>query len=752
MGYHLGPMLRVCGFALLLTACPAGLGAQGQCEPSIEPPTQLLFAPLGQTVSTHVTFKNPRPVPMLVRRLALEPDDVFTFADERRDLLVPAGTCAKPGSVRLQLDFTATRLASRQATLSGAFGDDFAIVLRASGTGPRLELPETVSFGSMSLFDEPATRSLFLRNVGTVDSVVQVSLATPRALNDTTEADELCAGRLQAGQCTRTLNLAVTREATVPLVLSPKTPGEKAWEVPVSSDEPRAPPRIVRVVGQVVDTSECRLRATPDRLIFGLVPLDRRVIAVANVGTGPCLISRPRVEGNRGFALGTAATSSRLEPGGALTFELSATFVSADDLSGATFVLDAPRPAQRTFVVPLSIVLGDPACLTLPERIDLGRAELGCVSRPATVNLYNTCRVPLVVRGLGTSGPFVTRQQFFVPDGGVVLQPGASPQRVEVVYVGQADSGVETGALTIGLVGAQRVVPLAGLAEPRAETLERFQLAQRPRTDLVFIFEEGPSFVRHHQDVRLNLAGAREAFDPASVSVRVAVTTTDVSSMGLQGRFRRTDGGAAWATSDDVDFRASFDALTALADAGATQTSCLEAAARSVSPPLSTDPQANAGFRREGVPLALICITDDVERSTTPELWRSTLRSLDAGVSYSVFGPFDPACTSTVDDGGHRLSTDAFGGWTNSLCNSWGFDFSRSSFGVRDTFFLSGRPDRASAPITVEVDGVALSASQPDGGVTWEYVEAANLIRIPGLAALPRDARELVVRYRQACR
>ena len=753
--YHVGSVLRVLLVAvtLVLTACPGGLGAQGACEPTIEPPTQLLFAPLGQTISTHVTFKNPGPVPRFVQRLALEPDDVFAFVDERRDRLVPAGTCAKPGTVRLQLDFTATRLASRQATLSGTFVDDFAIVLRASGTGPRLEVPETVSFVPMSQFDEPATRPLSLRNIGTVDSVVQVALSAPRAGNETTTADELCVGRLEAGQCVRTANVAVTREATVSLTLSPKTAGEKSWEVLVSSDEPRAPPRTVRVVGQVVDTSGCQLRATPDRLTFGLLPLERRVIAVENVGTGPCLVSRPRIEGNRGFSVSAPAAAARLEPNAMTSFEVTAAFASAADLSQATFVLDAPRPAQQTLRVPLTIVLGDPSCLTLPDRLDLGRAELGCVSRPATVSLYNTCRVPLVVRGVSTTGPFVTREQFFVPDGGVVLQPGEAPQRIEVVYVGQADSGVEAGALTIGLAGAQRVIPLAGLAEPRAETLERFELPQRPRTDLVFIFEEGPSFVRHHREVRQQLEVVRETFNPTSFSARVAVTTTDVSSTGARGRFRRTDGGAAWAASDDQNFAASFDALTALSDAGATQTSCLEAAARSVSPPLSTDPQGNAGFRREGVRLALICVTDDVERSPTPETWRDSLRSLDAGVSYSVFGPFQPGCSSRgVDDGGHQLSTDAFRGVTTSLCSGWGFDFGISSFGVRDTFFLSGRPDRGSAPITVQVDGVPLAPTEADGGVVWEYLDAPNAIRLPRLVALPRDSREFVVRYRQACR
>jgi hypothetical protein len=753
--YHSGPMVRLCvlGFALLLSACPGALGGLSQCEPTLEPPTQLLFAPLGQTLSTHVTFKNPTTVPMLVQRLALEPDDVFVFPDERRDLLVPPGTCAKPGTIRLQLDFTATRLASRTATLSGAFGDDFSIVLRASGTGPRLEVPETVSFVPMSLFDEPATRPLSLRNIGTVDSVVKVALSAPRAGNETTTADELCVGRLQAGECTRKSSLEVTREATVSLSLSPKTPGEKSWELLVSSDEPRAPPRRVRVVSQVLDTTGCLLRARPDRLTFGLLPVERRVIAVENMGTSPCLISRPRIEGNRRFWVSAPTTAARLEPRGMALFEVTATFASAADLSGADLVLDAPRPAQQTFRVPLAIVLGDPSCLTLPDRLDLGPAELGCVSRSATVSLYNSCRVPLVVRGVSTTGPFVTRAQFFVPDGGVVLQPGEAPQRIEVVSVGQADSGVEAGTLIIGLAGAQRVIPLAGLAQPRAETIERFELPQRPRADLVFVFEEGPSFVRHLSDVRQQLQVARETFNPTSFSARVAVTTTDVSNTGPRGRFRRTDGGAAWAASDDQNFAASFEALTTLSDAGATQTSCLEAAARSVSAPLSTDPQGNAGFRRDGVQLALICVTDDVERSASPETWRDTLRSLDAGVSYSVFGPFQPGCSSRgVDDGGHQLSTEAFRGVTTSLCSGWGSDFGSSSFGVRDTFFLSGLPDRGSAPITVQVDGVMLAPTEADGGLVWEYLDDQNAIRLPRLVALPRDSRELVVRYRQACR
>ncbi len=759
MRYHVGSVLRVLlvAVALLLTACPGGLGAQGQCEPTIEPPTQLLFAPLGQTISTHVVFKNPRPVPMFVQRLALEPDDVFAFVDERRDLLVPAGTCAKPGTVRLQLDFTATRLASRQATLSGTFVDDFGIVLRASGTGPRLEVPETVSFAPMSLFDEPATRPLSVRNIGTVDSVVKVALSAPRAGNETTTADELCVGQLQAGQCMRTSNLAVTREATVSLTLSPKTAGEKSWEVLVSSDEPRAPPRTVRVVGQVLDTSGCQLRATPDRLEFGLVPLERRVIAIENSGTGPCLVSRPRVEGNRGFSVSsTSGSSLTLEPAGTMTFELTAAFTSADDLSGAALVIDAPRPGQQSFSVPLSLVFASPSCLALTESLDLGSAQLVCSSRPAFAVLGNTCPIPLVVTGVSTTPPFAIRSQLNTADGGAILLPGGVAQTVGLVFRPGVDAGAATGTVTIDLVGGRRVTSLRATGEPRSIAVKTFEFSERPRAELLFVLDEKPSFVRHHRHVREQLSLVRDVLDVNAASFRVAVTTTDVGNAATRGRFRRTDAGAAWADSRDPRFTAVFDELTSLADAGATQTSCLEAAARAVSTPLSTDSQANAGFRRDGA-LAIVCLTDDTERSPTPDLWRGTLRSLDAGIgwlSYSVFGPFDPSCPSVaLDDGGHQVSIDTFGGVATDLCSPWVHEFQYSNWGPRTSFSLGEQPDLSWGPLIVEIDGVPTADRMLDGGVAWRYDGAANAIQVLDQSLLAGDEpRELTVRYWLGCR
>lgn len=758
--YHVGSVLRVLvvAVALLLIACPGGLGAQGQCEPTIEPPTQLLFAPLGQTISTHVVFKNPRPVPMLVQRLALEPDDVFAFVDERRDLLVPAGTCAKPGTVRLQLDFTATRLASRQATLSGTFVDDFAIVLRASGTGPRLEVPETVSFAPMSLFDEPATRPLSVRNIGTVDSVVQVALSAPRAGNETTTADELCVGRLQAGQCMRTSNVAVTREATVSLTLSPKTAGAKSWEVLVSSDEPRAPPRTVRVVGQVVDTSGCQLRATPDRLEFGLFPLERRVVAIENSGTGPCLVSRPRIEGNRGFSVAsTSGTSLTLEPAGTMTFELTATFTSADDLTGAALVIDAPRPGQRTFEVPLSLVFASPSCLALTESLDLGSAQLACSSRPAFAVLGNTCPLPLVVTGVSTTSPFAIRSQLNTSDGGAILLPGGVAQSVGLVFRPGVDAGVATGTVTIDVVGGQRVTSLRATGEPRSTAVEQFQVPQRPRADLVFVLEKGPAFVRHHRHVREQLSLVRDVLGMAAQSFRVAVTTTDIAAGGARGRFRRTDAGAAWADSRDPQFAARFDELTSLTDAGATQTSCLEAAARAVTPPLAADSLGNAGFRRDGA-LALLCVTDDVERTPGPDVWRNTLGALDGGIgwlSYSVFGPFDPGCPSVaLDDGGHRLTIGTFGGVATDLCSRWSSEFQFfSPWGPQTSYSLDDQPDLSWGPITVEVDGVRMADRMSDGGVAWRYDGAANAIRVLDPSVIAGDEpRGLTVRYWLGCR
>lgn len=760
MRYHVGSVLRVLlvAVALLLTACPSGLGTQGACEPTIEPPTQLLFAPLGQTLSTHVVFKNPGPVPRFVQRLALEPDDVFAFVDERRDLLVPAGTCAKPGTVRLQLDFTATRLASRQATLSGTFVDDFAIVLRASGTGPRLEVPETVSFAPMSLFDEPATRPLAVRNIGTVDSVVQVALSAPRAGNETTTADELCVGRLQAGQCLRTSNLAVTREATVSLTLNPKTAGEKSWEVLVSSDEPRAPPRAVRVVGQVVDTTGCQLRATPDRLEFGLFPLERRTIAIENSGTGPCLVSRPRVEGNRGFSVSSmSGTSLTLEPAGTMTFELTATFTSADDLSGAALVIDAPRPAQRTFEVPLSLVFASPSCLALTESLDLGSAQLACSSRPAFAVLGNTCPLPLVVTGVSTTPPFAIRSQLNTSDGGAILLPGGVAQTVGLVFRPGVDAGVATGTVTVGLVGGQRVTSLRASGEPRSIAVKTFEFSERPRVELLLVLDEKPSFVRHHRHVREQLDLVRNALVVNASSSRVAVTTTDVGNVSTRGRFRRTDAGVAWADSRAPRFTAVFDELTSLTDAGATQTSCLEAAARAVSTPLSTDSQGNAGFRRDGA-LAIVCLTDDTERSPTPDVWRGTLRSLDAGIgwlSYSVFGPFDPSCPSVaLDDGGHRLTVDMFGGIATDLCGRWSSEFQFSSnWGPRSSFSLGEQPDLSWGPLVVEIDGIPTADRMSDGGVAWRYDGAANAIQVMDQALLAGDEpRELTVRYWLGCR
>jgi hypothetical protein len=271
----------------------------------------------------------------------------------------------------------------------------------------------------------------------------------------------------------------------------------------------------------------------------------------------------------------------------------------------------------------------------------------------------------------------------------------------------------------------------AGVA-PRVQ-VDTFQFTQPRRNDVLLVLDDSPSFARQHAHVRDSLEANRR-YGWTGTRTRIAVTTTDVSDGGPRGRFRTTDAGARWAETTQSNFARDFDELTALSVTGAEHQSCLEAAARAVTPPWSVDPSANAGFMRPGVPLSILCITDDVDHTSTREAFRSSLLQLDAGLQYWVVGPIGSQCTvDAVDDGGYLADTSALGGGTEDICDWYGLYFGFGTRGPQTNFFLSNTP-RTSGSVTVEIDGLPVPSTS-DGGVNWSYDAAANAIRFSDLLA-----------------
>lgn len=726
---------------LLAVSCSGGVDLlKPECRSAATATADdVLFASLGATASTRVRFVNPLPLPLEVTKLELTEGAGFTFRDDRRALTVPGGSCPKPGIDELELDFTATRLAPSIANLTGFMGSDpFTVTLSGAGVGPLFEAQQALSFGPVET-GSTTTRNLALRNIGTVDSSLNVAIASPRAVSAGTSAEELCVGALVNGQCVATTRATVTREHALPLVLTPRTGGEKAWELTLTPDSRSATPVVVRVTARVLDTSGCQLTSSPLRLSFGLSAEERRLLSIVNAGAGPCLVTASRVEGNTAFTLLDApAPRTVLEPGDRTQVTVVAAFGPHTALANAAVVLEATPNALR---VPLGFDLGDASCLTLPTSIELPAAVAGCVSRPQSVHLANLCAKPIVLRGVSVTPPFAVSNVPVIPPAGLALQPGAPPVSIGLTLQGGADAGASAGALTID-VGQPRVVSLVGSTNARREVTDRFDLT-RPPADWVFVLDDSPAFAPHHQHVRRQLDLVGESLRPRAANARLAVTTT--SPGPAAGTFRALDGGARWLTSGGYAAN-GFLALTSLASSGSATPSCLEAAARSVTS-LAGDGGTNEGFHRSNAALVFVCVTGDVEHATTPAAWRAQLLATGPATSYSVVGPFLEDCpTAGRDDGGHVATVDALGGAAVDLCLPWANAFIPTSFGAQRRFPLTAYPD-LSSPLAVAFDGVPTPGQTADGGFAWRYEPFGNVLEVP----LEQDVAEISIRYRLTC-
>ncbi|MCU0700357.1 MAG: hypothetical protein MUC96_27930 [Myxococcaceae bacterium] len=741
-------MLVVLG---VLVGCQPAL--QDRCEPSIEPP-EGLEVPAGSASDVLVRFFNPTARPVRITQLEFEPTEAFSFRLEANDFTIAPGRCGAPGEVGLLVRF-APPLPGRYQTKLKLRLDDapVSVALGGVGTGPLPTVQSVVNFGLLSLSPSPVRR-LEVRNVGSPGTTLEAEVTSVTATTPNTSEQELCIGQFSLGACSPATRVTVARAATFSLVVNPTSPGDKAWDVEVraAADSFR-----VRVVAKVVSARTCQLEATPATLEFGamLAPQsETRSTVVRNVGTSPCLVLGVSTTDPQ-FSLVDWPTTAGLllDVGASLQVTVRASLRSARGAVGTlTFAL-ASDGASQPGAFDVALDANPPAsCLIVsPPILDFGVVSAGCLAPERLVTLANRCARTVLVSKLAVDSPFsLLAPGVQVP---LALAPGET-RSFTARFTPSSTAGNVSSVLRLALQDDIDVFfPLSVRVEPRPPQREVFAFDRRAVSDLVLVLDDSPSFARQHARTRVELDRLADvvARSITTLNARIAVTTTDVTSTGPRGRFRATDGGVRWASGDDPSFRATFGELTRLSTAGAEGQSCIEAATRALTGPLESDPQANAGFRRLSGVLSVLCVTDDIEHSANPALWRAQLQALDAGsrFSYSVIGPIDSTCpVDALDDGGtHAANVAPFSGLLGDICRPWPLRGPGSPPSRQTLFFLGSTP--VPGTLTVALDAVDLPAMS-NGRVNWRYDAASNAIRLePDILGL--DPPTLEVRYQPAC-
>lgn len=724
----------------LLTACE---GRGRECTFQLLVP-EGVSAPVEGATDFTVRFLNSSPKPVGIDALEVEGEG-FRVVSEARSFTLPRGSCEKPSEVGVVLQFAPSSVGRRAGALRFLRdGEPASVTLEANGLGPVLAASELVNLGLTGL--EPSfPKPLELMNEGTLGTSLEARLESLVPEGSNTTPDELCLGLVRDGQCVPGLPLSVTSRASVELVATPRTTGQKAWTVTFSAGTQR---RATRVIAEVVDTSHCQLESSVTELTFPMVLAPERSVqhvTFTNAGSGPCVL--------RGATVSAAfrvfgRPPFRLEAGDSFELAVETSLQRPGSARGRLELAVATSVSSQLRVLPIELRAETPAsCLvTSPSTLDFGTVATGCSAREQTVVLTNQCSSPLLITGLSTAGPFTVTDPLELPH---VLQP-AQQRRITVRLGTPSAFGLVTGGLVFSLDPGVAVVSLFARAEPRPPRSQVFFFEPRVELDVLFVLDDSPTFARHHQHVRNELAKYRLWAEARTcgLNVQVGFTTTDVSASGPRGRLRTTDGGVRWASGDAVDFAATFDRLSVLSTTGAEHQSCLEASARAVSEPLASDPSGNRGFRRAGSFLAVFCATDDREPVLDPTPWREAL--LDAGpMSYYVLGPRDPACqVDALDDGRHADNVTALDGALVDLCSPWDITPSDAFLcNRRTTYFLTGTPDAAG--VSVVLDGRPL-LERSGAQVNWRYEPATNTVVVDP-SVFGRDPSQLVIRYQTAC-
>jgi hypothetical protein len=501
---------------------------------------------------------------------------------------------------------------------------------------------------------------------------------------------------------------------------------------------------VVPVVAFVVDTSGCRPQVSPSEVQLSPARGSANV-RIRNEGTQACRFLQATV-GDRTLKLQSALGAGSLVAPGA-TVDLMVGLQRPGDFSPRTSTLQVRFDGSPDMVVPVTVTsTGLSSCLGVsPASLDFGSRRVDCAAPSKTVWISNLCSTPIEVAGMGIEGPFSLASSS-MPLGNA-LQSGSAPLGLALRTTPNVPG--DQGVLRVTTNAGEVAVPLRVQTQPAPIQTDTFGLRTTPRVDVLYVVDEGSAFGGAAPHVEAQWAFSLRDFG-INFLARFGVVSTR-SDGPHAGLLRRFDGGA-WAESTSP----VVQHLATLSDGGVGRRSCLEAAARALTPPNST--VGNAGFRRPNVPAIVVCATAGPDEATDPALARSAL--LDAGIDvFSVLAPRTAQCgLPLVVDGGHESNAQVFGfAPVEDLCGTWSAaQWSSSGFGGFPRRYFLSQNVGSQRPIEVEVNGRAFLPGLPDGGLAWVLHGSPNAIEFtepvershPEVLEMPST---LVIRYGVAC-
>ncbi|MEQ9499699.1 MAG: choice-of-anchor D domain-containing protein [Deltaproteobacteria bacterium] len=642
---------------------------------------------------------------------------------------------------------------------------DVFVPLVGTGGGPDIEvIPLEINFGLVSTL-APARRSVLILNAGfdTLDITGFVE-------------DVAQTGAFSAPTATQ-VSLEQGESITIPIEFLPTQEGLFESGFTIQSNDADEPEVTVDLTGEGIVLPPCNFVAAPTTMSFGVVEATRsirRAFEIQNVGADQCLVTSAEMTPGSDMAFSLPdgeVTSQLIEPGATLTVNVEfAPQQSGTYVGGVEFSISDPNNPFNT--IDLSGTGADATLLIVPNDLDFGTIGVDCAARARLVTMYNTGSTPATITSIAMAAPAnaafrIVSQPAPLPGANLVLQPGASAEFSVGFQAGSSESSY-AGAVEIAgsFNGAQvtYIVSLLGRSAKDATQIDEFEQLGTPKVDIMFVIDNSCSMSQEQDAIATNFQAFIQFAQAQALDYQLAVTTTDVTTSGENGRFVPVTGNAAnriVTPQTQPTPEAVFADNVSQGTSGSASELGFEAAYRALTAPNIVG--HNAGFLRQDAVLSIIFVSDEPEQSqNTADFYINFFLSIKGFRNSNLF-----SASSIVGDnpggcngaGGSASAAPRYieaanrtGGVFQSICTAdWSRsleDLSTAAFGFKSRFFLTNQP--VISTIVVYIDGVSIPGTTMQGTVNWTYDFATNSINFSPFST-PEPGATVRVEYTAEC-
>jgi hypothetical protein len=423
-------------------------------------------------------------------------------------------------------------------------------------------------------------------------------------------------------------------------------------------------------------------------------------VTLENVGVDSCFLTSVRVDDAPGLRVVDRPSLARpVPPGGSLEVEVAGRIAPTD---AADLVVEAAgaAPVRVRLTAPCGLVWS-------PSTLDFGDVSVGCGSAQRALALSSTCPGEQDVSlALPANGPFTVEGPSRVRLGGL-QQAHTVTVRFQPGRTARLTTSLSATFDALPRVPAA-VVTVSGTGAPARVTVDRF-FNQRPRpADLLVVADTGSSLRPSMDLLRAPILG----FPWPRSDTHVALTIG-----GSDGRLVSLADGGVFLTSR------SHSTLGALVDAWpesqprAASASCLDTALLALAQPHRVGP--NAGFKREGAALGLLCLSDRPDATSRSAADALSMLEAAAGGAVSVWGWGDVS-------GVLGQVVDASRGFSIPLGQSPWWNIGWIDQFPRKQFFLNAVP--LDGELLVSVEGLLQPPVDGSGRTVWRYDPSQNAV------------------------